>query len=162
MVEAMWIMVQALLVSSSFPGTKHRVILMRLFGAHIGKGVVLKPAIKVKFPWRLRIGDHSWLGEGVWIDNLDWVKIGSHCSISQGAYLCTGSHDWHADKFDLVTRPIRVENRSWIGARASVAPGVTIGEGSVLTMGSVATHDLSAWTINQGNPAAEVKQRKQT
>jgi hypothetical protein len=89
----------------------------------VGTGVVIKPHVRVKFPWKLYIGDHSWIGESVWIDNLAQVTIGSNCCISQGAYLCTGSHRWDRDTFDLVTKPIVIEDQCWVGAMARVAPG---------------------------------------
>jgi putative colanic acid biosynthesis acetyltransferase WcaF len=134
-------------------------MLLRLFGAHIGKGVDIKPGVRVKFPWRLTVGEYTWIGEDVWIDNLANVTIGSHCCISQAAYLCTGSHDWANSGFDLIINPIDVGNQSWIAARAVVGPGVSIGEGSVLALGSVATRDLAPWSINGGTPAAMIKAR---
>ena len=97
-------------VSSSIPGSAHRCFLLRAFGAKIGRGVNIKPRVKVKFPWRLIVGNHSWIGEAVWIDNLAEVEIGANCCVSQGAYLCTGSHDWNSRKFTLITKPIRVED----------------------------------------------------
>jgi putative colanic acid biosynthesis acetyltransferase WcaF len=158
-IEALWITLSALLVESWLPGSWHRVLLLRLFGAVVGRRVVIKPHVRVKFPWRLRIGNDSWIGEGAWIDNLDSVDIGSDCCISQGAYLCTGSHDWAKPGFDLIVRPIRIGNGAWIAAKAVIAPGVTIGEGAVLTLGSVAVADLEPWTIYRGCPAAPVRKR---
>lgn len=159
-VEAAWLMVQWLLVSSWVPGSWHRGLALRLFGARMGRGVVVKPGLKVKFPWKLMLGDHVWLGEDVWLDNLAEVRIGSHVCISQGAYLCTGSHDWSAERFDLVTRPIEVSDRAWIGARATVGPGVVVEEGAVLALGSVATQRLSAWQVYRGVPATAVRERR--
>jgi putative colanic acid biosynthesis acetyltransferase WcaF len=158
-IEAMWLLVQALLVSSWIPGSAHRRWLLRIFGARIGSGVILKPGLRVKFPWRLAVGDHSWIGEDVWIDNLAEVTIGPDCCISQGAYLCTGSHDWQRLTFDLITQPIAIEAGAWIAARSVVGPGVTIGEGAVLALGSIATKDLQAWMIHQGVPAVPVGER---
>jgi putative colanic acid biosynthesis acetyltransferase WcaF len=152
-------MVQAMLFRSSLPGSSWRAALLRAFGARIGRGVVIKPGVTVTFPWKLAVGDFSWLGERVWIDNLADVWIGSHCCISQGAYLCTGNHRWDAAAFDLAAAPIRIEAQCWIGAMARVGPGVTCGEGAVLTLGSVATADLAEWRIYGGNPAVEVRQR---
>lgn len=153
-------MAEGLLLHSWIPGSAWRAGLLRLFGAKVGRGVVLKPRIRVKFPWKLTIGNHSWIGEDVWIDNLADVIIGSHCCISQGAYFCTGSHRWDREAFDLVTRPIRLADHCWIGAQARVAPGVGIGEGAVLTMGSLATSDLEAWRVCSGMPARVIKQRE--
>lgn len=125
-----------------------------MFGARVGTGVVIKPHVRVKFPWRLSVGDHSWIGEGVWIDNLDEVSIGSHCCISQGAYLCTGNHRWDRGSFNLETTPIRIEDQSWVGAGACIGPGVTIAEGSVVTLGSRVVESTTAWSVNSGNPAS--------
>jgi putative colanic acid biosynthesis acetyltransferase WcaF len=137
-VEALWLCVDALLVSSWVPGSWHRRLVLRLFGARIGRRVSIKPRVRVKFPWRLVVGDDSWLGECVWIDNLERVEIGSNCCLSQGAHLCTGSHDWTRPGFDLIVKPIRIEDGAWIAARAAVGPGVTVGKGGVLGLGSVA------------------------
>lgn len=160
LVELLWAVLQAALVSSFMPGSLHRRLLLRAFGARIGRGVVIKPRVRVKFPWRLDIGDHTWIGEGVWIDNLAEVRIGSHCCLSQGAYLCTGSHNWSTSTFDLLTMPIRIGDGAWISARATVGPGVIISEGAVLGLGSVATSNLDAWGIYHGAPAVLHKRRR--
>jgi len=134
--------------------------MLKLFGAKVGKSVVIKPGVKVKFPWRFEIGDFSWIGEGVWIDNLDYVKIGHNACLSQGVYLCTGSHRWDMVEFDLLTRPIVIEDSVWVAAKCNVGPGVTIGEGAVLSFASTAVHDLRPWGIYGGNPAMWMKDRK--
>ncbi len=146
-VEALWIVVSALFVASWLPGSAHRKLLLRLFGAEIGKRVAIKPGVRVKFPWKLSIGSDTWIGEDVWIDNLDRVDIGDNCCVSQGSYLCTGSHNWCSPTFNLITKPIKIENCAWIGARASLAPGVIVGEGAVLALGSVATCNLAPWHV---------------
>lgn len=158
-VEALWLLVQALFIGSWLPGSAHRVWLLRAFGAHVGCGVVLKPHLRIKFPWRLSLGEHVWLGEGVWIDNLAPVKIGSHVCISQGAYLCTGSHDWGSPTFDLIVRPIRVADHAWICSRATLAPGTVVGEGAVVALGAVASGVLSPWQIYASVPAGTVRAR---
>lgn len=158
-IEALWWVIQAALVRSWIPGTAHRRYLLRVFGAQIGEGVIIKPGLRVKFPWRLQIGNHTWIGEDVWIDNLAHVEIGSHCCISQGAYLCTGSHDWSSRRFDLIVKPIAIENHAWVCAKSLVAPGVTIREGAVLSLGSVATGDLDSWGLYGGVPAKWIKAR---
>jgi len=158
--ELLWLVVGALLVGSWLPGSSWRIGLLRLFGAKLGKDVVIKPGFRVKFPWRLVVGNHCWLGERTWVDNLVLVHLGEHVCISQGAYLCTGSHDWSKESFDLIAEPISIASHSWLGARSIVGPGVSVGEGAVLTLGSVATRDLSAWTIHMGVPANPVKERK--
>lgn len=158
-IEALWLVAQCLIVRSQIPGSAQRRAVLRLFGARIGKGVTIKPGVRVKLPWRLTVGDHSWLGEDAWIDNLADVSIGAHCCISQAVYLCTGNHDWTATRFDLRTAPIRICDGAWLAARSVVAPGVTVGEGSILAIGSVATRNLHAWTINAGSPAKQIGQR---
>jgi putative colanic acid biosynthesis acetyltransferase WcaF len=151
---------QWLLVSSNLPGSAHRRMLLKLFGARIGRGVVIKSGTLVKFPWRLMIGDHSWIGEGVWIDNLAEVTIGADCCLSQGAYICTGSHDWSRPSFDLMAKPVKICDGAWIAAQAVVGPGVTVGEGAVLGLGSTATKDLQAWCVYLGVPAGLVSERR--
>lgn len=158
-VELLWIVLQAMFVSSFLPGNWHRRFLLRAFGARIGARVVLKPGIRVKFPWRLTVGDNSWIGELAWIDNLAEVNIGQDCCVSQGAYLCTGSHNWSQPGFDLITGPITLEPGAWVAARAYVGPGVTLHRGAVLGLGGVAGRDLDPWTIYAGVPAVAVKQR---
>ncbi len=159
-VEALWMMAQWLILSSWFPGSIQRRILLRSFGARIGRGVTIKPGVRVKFPWRLTIGDHSWIGENAWIDNLAMVQIGADCCISQGAYLCTGSHDWQAEHFDLIVKPITLHDYSWVAASATIGPGVTIGTGAVLGLGGVATKDLEPWGVYGGSPATWIKKRR--
>ena len=135
-------------------------MLLRMTGASVGAGVVIKPRVTIKYPWKLTVGDNSWIGEQVWIDNLDQVTIGAHVCISQGALLLCGNHDYKKPTFDLITGPIVLENGVWIGAKASVGPGVTCGSYSVLAMGSVATKNLEEWIVYQGNPALAVRQRR--
>ncbi len=158
-VESIWIIIQKLFVSSWIPGSYHRCFLLRLFGANIGHKVNIKPGVKIKFPWKLSIGEFSWIGENVWIDNLSPVNIGKNCCISQGAYLCTGSHDWSHPHFNLITKSIIIENGAWIAAKSIIAPGVFVGEGAILTLGSIATKDMEKWMIYCGNPAKPLRKR---
>lgn len=153
-------LIEGIFLRSRLPGSAHRRWVLRLFGAKIAEGVIIKPGVRVKFPWRLAIGKNTWIGEDAWIDNLDRVDIGENCCISQGVYFCTGSHDWTAQGFDLVTKPVEVQNEAWIAARAIVAPGVVVGEGAVLTLGSVATTSLKPWSIYAGAPAKFVRTRR--
>lgn len=157
--ELAWFVVGSLLVASWLPGSGWRAGLLRLFGASIGQGVNFKPGVRIKFPWRLRIGDHCWIGEQVWIDNLAEVWLGDHICISQRAYLCTGSHDWSKETFDLIVDPIRIESHSWICAGSNLAPGAKVGEGAVLCMGSLGAGQLDGWTIYSGVPAQPTGKR---
>jgi putative colanic acid biosynthesis acetyltransferase WcaF len=137
-----------------------KVALLRAFGAQIGKGVVIKPAVNIKYPWKLRIGDYSWIGEEVWIDNLSTVVIGANVTISQGGLLLTGTHDHTRTTFDFLSHPIHLEDGVWIGAKAVVFGRVTCGTHSILGMNSVAERNLEQYTIYKGNPAVPVSTRK--
>ncbi|MGB3619294.1 MAG: WcaF family extracellular polysaccharide biosynthesis acetyltransferase [Catalinimonas sp.] len=137
-----------------------KVRLLRAFGAHVGRGVVIKPGVNIKYPWRLHVGDHVWIGENVWIDNLADVRLGDHVCLSQGAMLLCGSHDYKRTSFDLRIAPITLAEGCWIGARATVCPGATGGSHSVLAVASVATGDLAPYTIYQGNPAQPKRRRE--
>jgi putative colanic acid biosynthesis acetyltransferase WcaF len=145
--------------SGLFPIYWLKRFLLRLFGANIGKGVLIKPNVNIKYPWFLEIGDHTWIGENVWIDNLSWIKIGANVCISQGAYLLTGNHNYKISSFDLIIKEIIIEDGVWIGAKSTVCPGVICKTHSVLAVGSVATKNLEAYTVYQGNPAISVKER---
>ncbi len=133
--------------------------LLRAFGALVGEGVVMKPRLRIKYPWHLSVGDHSWLGEEVWIDNLAPVSIGDHVCLSQGAFLLTGNHDRHSPSFDLRMSPIEVDNGAWIGARAVLCPGVRMESHAILNAGAVAKGVLEADGIYEGNPARRIGTR---
>lgn len=159
LIQMLWVTLGSAFVASSLPGSMLRSAVLRAFGAKIGRGVVLKPRIRIKFPWKLEVGDNSWVGEGVWIDNLGHVYIGDRVCVSQMAYFCTGSHNWDRTTFNLIVKPIHVENDAWIAAASTIGPGVVVREGAVLGLGSVATGDLISRTIYRGNPAEPVRQR---
>ncbi len=149
-----------LLRSSVIPSSAFRRWLLRLFGAEIGNGAVIKPGFRVKHPWFLKAGDHCWFGEDAWIDNLTTITIGDNVCISQGAYLCTGNHDWSDPTFRLVVQPIQIHSGAWVGARASLAPGTVVGEGAVVGFGAVASGNIPAYEIHGGNPAKFIRRRE--
>lgn len=136
-----------------------KVVILRLFGAKVGKNVVIKPHVNIKYPWRLTIGDNVWIGENAWIDNLADVTIGDNVCISQGAMLLCGNHNYKKTTFDLMIGEIKLEEGVWVGAQSVVCPGVTMKSHSVLAVGSIATKDCEAYAIYQGNPAVKVKDR---
>ena len=144
--QVLWIFV-SFFVCSGIPGSSWRIFFLKRFGAIVGVGVVIKPRVRIKFPWKLAIGNYSWIGESVWIDNLDTVKIGSNVCISQGCYFCTGSHRWDRETFDLTTAQIVIHDGAWIAAFVRLAPGIVIGKDTVVTMGSVVTTDVHASTV---------------
>jgi len=141
-----------------FSGLKKGVL--RMFGAKIGRGVVIKQRVNVKYPWKLEVGDFSWIGEDVWIDNLATVKIGNHCCISQGALLLCGNHNYKKVAFDLMIGEIIMEDGSWVGAKGIVTGGVTIKSHAILSAGSVTSKNLDSYWIYRGNPAEKVIERK--
>ena len=136
LVEALWLAVSGLLVETWLPGSYWRITILKLFGANIGGAVVLKPGIKIKFPWRLQLGSHVWIGERVWIDNLELVSIGDNTCISQGAFICTGSHDFKSPGFDLITEKIVIGSRVWVGAYSRIFVGANIPDDIFLKAGS--------------------------
>ncbi len=159
-VRLLWLITSVLFVQCSWnPLSSVRVQLLRLFGAKIGKGVVIKPGVQIKYPWYLSVGDYSWIGEHVWIDNLTQVTIGTDVCLSQGVYLLTGNHDYTKSTFDLMVKPIVLEEGVWVGAKAIVCPGVICRSHAVLTAGSVVRKELQAYSINSGNPAVFIKER---
>jgi putative colanic acid biosynthesis acetyltransferase WcaF len=160
-VEALWYFFGlTILRSQLITSSALRRGLLRLFGAKIGQNVYIKPGLRVKFPWYFEVGDHTWLGEDVWIDNLAPVKIGAHCCISQGAYFCTGNHDWTAPNMRLFRRPIECGRGSWVGAKAVLGPGVTVGAGAIVTAGAVVMKNIPDMEVHSGNPARFVRMRK--
>ena len=113
----------------------------------------------MKYPWLLEVGDNAWIGEDAWLDNLAWIRIGPNACVSQGAYLCTGNHDWTDPSFALTVRPITIQAGAWIGAKAVVCPGVEVGACAVAAAGSVVNGKLEADMIYAGNPAIAVRKR---
>jgi putative colanic acid biosynthesis acetyltransferase WcaF len=145
--------------NTAFPFYSFKRFLLRLFGAKVGKGVVIKPYVVIKYPWFLQIGHYTWIGERVWIDNLAMVTIGNNACLSQGAFLLTGNHNYKLPSFDLMVSSITLEDGVWIGAKAIVCPGITCQSHSILAVGSIATRSLSAYSIYQGNPATKINDR---
>lgn len=158
--QVLWYYINVIFFSSKLlPINKLKLYLLNMFGCKLGVGVVIKPGVNIKYPWKLSIGNYTWIGEDVWIDNLDYVTIGDNCCLSQGVMLLCGNHNYKSSRFDLITLPITLENGVWIGAQSVVCPGVTCFSHSVLAVGSVTTKNLKAFTIYQGNPAIEVRSR---
>ncbi|MBS1647975.1 MAG: WcaF family extracellular polysaccharide biosynthesis acetyltransferase [Bacteroidetes bacterium] len=155
----LWYLISVVFFKSAFPFNKVKVFWLRAFGAKIGRGVVIKPHVNIKYPWLLQIGNYVWIGEHVWIDNLAKVLIEDHVCVSQGAMLLCGNHHYKKTTFDLIIGEIKLSKGTWIGAKSVVCPGVTAGSHAVLTVGSIATSHLKEYTIYQGNPAQAVKER---
>ncbi len=160
LLQVLWHFIGSPLVCSYWlPFSSVKVKLLRLFGARIGKNVTAKPGVLVKYPWHLVVGDDCWLGERCWIDNLTTVRLGNNVCISQGAYLCTGNHDWSDPCFGLMVSPIQLNDGSWVGANSLLGPGTVLGQCAVISAGSVITGIIPDYEIYAGNPAQFVKKR---
>jgi putative colanic acid biosynthesis acetyltransferase WcaF len=148
-----WWFVQAI----AFPLSIHnfhgfRCWLLRLFGAKIGKNVIIRPTARFTYPWKVTIGDYTWIGDDVVFYSLDEIIIGEHCVISQKTYLCTGSHNIKDPKFGLITDPIRIGNGVWVATDCFIAPGVKIGANTVIGARSNVCKNIPENQVAFGNP----------
>ena len=157
----LWWLVQAI----AFPLSPHtfnnfRQWLLRLFGAKIGIGVIIRPTARFTYPWKVEIGDYSWIGDDVVFYSLEQIRIGCHCVISQECYLCTGSHDIQDLAFRLMTSPITIGNGVWIATDCFIAPGVQIGANAVIGARSSVFSNIPAQQVCWGTPARPRYQRQ--
>lgn len=152
--EVLWWVVRSLLFAPWFPiPSGIKVTALRAFGAKVGQGVVIRSRVNITFPWRLTIGDHVWIADEVLILSLAPVTIGSHVVVSNRAFLCTGSHRFRSENFDLVTRPIVIGNGCWIASQVFIAPGITLGPNSMCAAGAVVLKSAGPDQVLVGNPA---------
>ncbi|MDX2225944.1 MAG: WcaF family extracellular polysaccharide biosynthesis acetyltransferase [Verrucomicrobiae bacterium] len=158
--EVLWYLVKMAFFTTRFPWADvWQCQLLRLFGAKVGKKVVIHPCVNITMPWNLELGDFVWIGEGVTILSLAPVQIQSHVCLSQEVYICTGNHDYRKQSFDLIVKPILIEEGVWVAARAFVGPGVSIGKNAVVTAGSIVKQSLPANMVCTGNPCDPIKRR---
>ena len=156
----LWSIVQATAYRGSFhTWSSWRAMLLRCFGARIGRRCMIRRTTRVYYPWKFAMGDLSSLGDGAQVYNLGPVTIGSRVTISQEAYLCAGTHDYTKAAMPLLTPPIAIEDDVWICARAFIGPGLTIRRGSVVAAAAVVVKDVPEWTIVGGNPAKVIRTR---
>ena len=159
-IQFVWYFVSLLVFESAwFPFYRFKIRLLKTFGARIGKGLVLKPKVYIKYPWMLEIGTNVWIGEGVRIDNLDMIKIGSDVCISQNAFLLTGNHDYRSNTFDLMIGSITIEDEVWVGASVVVCPNTVLSKGTVVSVGSVISGTTIGNQVYRGNPAVVIRPR---
>lgn len=158
-IVALWAICSLVLVENPllFRASGFRAAVLRLFGAKVGRGAQIRARVRVHFPWKLEIGDGCWIGEGAWLHNQDRLYIGSNVTVSQEAFITTGSH--HLANMTLSTKPVTLNDDAWVTSRAIVLAGVTVGEGAVLSAGGVATDDLDPWWVYGGNPAQKLHPR---
>lgn len=155
----LWMLVEFLVVSNPIqPSSALRAWVLRGFGAKIGSGVILRPRMRVKFPWRLTVGNRCWIGEGAWIHNQDEIHIGDDSVISQDAFITTGSHDVVAT-MALRVKPVHIGRGVWITTRCIVLQGVVVGDNAVVLPGSVVSRSLPADGVYGGSPARFIKPR---
>jgi len=156
----LWWLVHALLFKPS-PQICYgwRRFLVRLFGAKIGKKVILRPSVKITYPWKLSIGDYSWVGDDVVLYSLGDIKIGSNSVISQRSYLCTGSHDYNKRDFPIYAKPITIGNECWLATDVFISPGITIGNSAVIGSRCTVIKDVEQGTVNVGSPSKTIKNR---
>jgi putative colanic acid biosynthesis acetyltransferase WcaF len=136
-----------------------RNFLLRCFGAKIGKGVIIRPTVRITYPWKLTIGEHAWVGDYAELYTLGNITIGSNTVVSQHCYLCTGSHDYQSEAFDIYALPIVIEDEAWLATDVFIAPGVTIGKGALIGARSSVYKNMPEGMICQGSPALAVKKR---
>ena len=136
-----------------------RRFLLRSFGATIGKSVIIRPTVKITYPWKLTIGDYSWIGDDVVLYTLGEIEIGAHAVISQRGYICTGTHDYESPDFRIYAEKITIGKKCWLATDIYVAPGVSIGEGTVVGARSSVFKDLPSQKICIGNPAKPIRDR---
>lgn len=157
----LWWFVQAVLFKGSFHNMYgFRNFLLRCFGAKIGKNVKVRPTAVITYPWKVEIGDNSWIGDGVWLYSLDKIVIGSNVVISQKSFVCTGNHNYSDPYFGLITKPIIIKDGAWVAADVFVAPGVTIGENTVIVARSSVFENMPDNMICMGYPCKPIKRRE--
>lgn len=156
----MWWVVQATLFRMS-PQALYgwRRFLLRLFGCTLGQGVLVRPTAEITYPWKVSIGDFSWIGHGVTLYSLGKIHIGDNVVISQNSYICTGSHDIGTPTFEIYQKPIFIEAEAWIATDVFVAAGVRVGRGAVVGARSTVLHDLPPMMVCVGNPAKPIRPR---
>lgn len=158
-VQLWWIIQSTLFSLSPQFAYNWRNFLLKIFGAKIGKNVLIRPTVRITYPWKLTIGDNSMIGDFVELYNLAEITIENDVVISQKSYICTGSHDLNKITFDLKVKPIYIKEQAWIAADVFIAQGVTIGRGTVIGIRSTVFKDMPDSMICYGNPAIAVRQR---
>lgn len=160
MVVQLWWVVQATLFAMSpqfMFGWRRR--LLRLFGAKVGEGVLLRPSVRVTYPWKVSIGDHAWIGDDVVLYSLGEIEIGDNAVVSQRSYLCAAAHDYTKPSFDIFDKKVTIEDQAWLATDVFVAPGVTIGRGAVIGARSGVFQDMPAGMVCYGSPAKPIRVR---
>lgn len=144
---ALWFFVQHLVFKRSFIPSSQRSNLLRIFGASIGRQIIIRRGVKVHFPWNLEIGNNCWIGEEVWLISHEKVKIGSNVCISQRSIICSGGHDYRSASLEYAHKPIEIKDGAWICLDAKILPGVNIGECSVVSAGEIVRKSVPDYSM---------------
>lgn len=159
MVQLWWIIQSTLFTLSPQFMYGWRRFLLRIFGAKIGKGVIIRPSVQITYPWKISIGDYSWIGDEVVLYSLGEIEIGSNTVISQRSYICTGTHDYRSESFDIYSEKISIGKKCWLATDVYVAPSTTIGDFTVVGARSSVFKDLPSNKVCVGSPAKPIKDR---
>jgi putative colanic acid biosynthesis acetyltransferase WcaF len=160
-VEAAWYITKVVFFLSAWPWPASlKSSLLRLFGCDVGRGLVIRPRVNIHFPWKLKIGEHCWIGEGTEILNLASVTLEDHSTLSHGVYIAAAGHDSSSASMAYKNRPIHIGRSAWVTSRAFVGPGVTVGEGALIGAGAVVLRDVEPLSVMVGNPAVAVAIRR--
>lgn len=155
-IQGLWLFVSTTIFMRWWLPSAARVRILRMFGASIGEGVLIRHRVRIHWPWKLSIGSDSWIGEGVWLLNLEPITIGSDVCVSQDVLLCAGSHDRHSPTFEFASAPIQIADGAWVATRAVVLAGVSIGSRAVVAAGAVVRRDVPADSLIHG-PGARIR-----
>ena len=160
-VVQLWWLVQSILFSNS-PQFMYgfRRFLLRLFGAKIGKDVIIRPTVRITYPWKVSIGDYSWIGDDVVLYSLGEIEIGNNVVVSQKSYICAASHDYLKSNFPIFAQKVTIKDECWLATDVFVAPGITIHRGTVVGSRSSVYKDLPENKVCMGNPAKIIRERK--
>lgn len=157
--QAWWLVQSTLFAMSPQFMYGWRRFLLRLFGAKIGSGVIIRPSVRITYPWKLTIGDNAWIGDQVELYTLGDIFIGNNVVISQRSYLCTGGHDYQSVSFDIYAKAVVIEEEVWVATDVYISPGITIGKGAVIGARSTVLKDMPSRMICVGEPAKPIKER---
>jgi len=158
-VQLWWLIQSTLFGCSPQFMYRWRVFLLKSFGAKIGSNVLIRPSARVTYPWKVRIGDNSWIGDNVTVYSLSDITIGADVVISQRSYICAATHDYSKTSFDMIGKKVTIEDQVWLATDVFVAPGINIGRGAVIGARSSVFKDVPPGTMSVGNPSIVVRSR---
>jgi putative colanic acid biosynthesis acetyltransferase WcaF len=150
-IQALWFAVSNLIFMKWWLPKAIRPKILRIFGGKIGERVFIRHNVKILWPWKLVVGDDCWLGEEVWILNLEPVVLGNDVCLSQRVMICTGNHDYKSSSFDYLNKPINIGHGVWIATQSLILPGVSIGKNSSILANVTVSEDIGDYTVVKRN-----------